>query len=169
MKKFIRVPRDHVIDPIVPSVQKEDANCGPTILQGVFAKYGHDLDQEEIGKLAGIRDYGTLEAGMMSAIEAVGLTAEVKPSSSMETLYEEVLRGNSVILCITAWGCSHWVALIGSSRRNWYFADPMAESGRGYIRKMDFIPQWYNRRAIVVSGSPRRNSLTTIPFQRIPE
>lgn len=167
-KDIIRVERTRIIDPAVPAVQQKEYTCGPTVLQAIFAKYGRDISQDEIAHDAGTTEQGTNDAGMLLAIEKQGLTATPQ-HASMEVLYEELKNGNSVILCITAYGCSHWVALIGQSRRNWFFADPATEGGIGYIPKLDFHRRWSHRRAIVVSGVPRRNSLTTLPAQRIPE
>lgn len=167
--EFIRVERKHIIDPVVPSVQQKGFTCGPAVVQAILAKYGRDVEQSDIERESGCTENGTVETGLVYALRHYGLTASVQDRVSVETLYEEVLRDNSVILCITAWGTGHWVALIGQSRRNWYFADPSAEGGLGYIKKSEFYPRWYNRRGIVVSGVPRRNAMTTLPFQRIPE
>lgn len=149
-------------------MQTRNYTCGPAIVQAVLAKYGIDVSQDKVSEIAGTTNDGTTEDGIVAAIKHYGLKTKVLDAVSVEVAYENLMRGCSVVTCIRAWGFTHWVAMIGSSRRNWYFADPSAEGGMGYIAKTDFHPRWYNRRVIVVSGTPRRNSRTTLPIQRIP-
>lgn len=165
---FIRVPRKHLIDPLVPSVQQTNSTCGPAVAQAILAKYGRDVEQAELARVMGTSDTGTDETELRAGLELHGLRTVVRSGASMEVLIESVRRGKSVVLCIRAWGFTHWVALMGESRRNWYFADPSTETGLGYIPKLEFNGFWFTTgRGIIVSGAARRNASTTVPVQRI--
>lgn len=168
VRDYIRVPKEYIVDPVVPSVQLSNYTCGPAIGQCVLAKYGHDASQDDIAEQMGTNEWGTNVEGLVRGLVWYGLRVN-HFTGSMEGLYDAVLRGNSAILCIYAYGFTHWVALVGQSRRNWFFADPSAENGLGFVSKQDFPSRWYNRLAVVISGTPRRNSLTTVPVQRIPK
>lgn len=134
----------------------------------ILAKYGILVSQEALATVMETTEpLGTKPSGIVKGLRHYKVSARLTHGLSMEQLIRGIKElGESVILDIDAYGCSHYVCLIGESRRNWLFADPMAENGLGFIAKRDFIPHWPKRLAIIASRR-RATQSKTLPVHRI--
>lgn len=165
---LIRVQRKYLVDPITPVVQCTDYYCGPSVAQMVLAKYGIDRTQNYLAGVMRTNQDGTEIAQLTKTLQSYKLRAIHYQTRQIDTLIQDVHQGKSVILDIDAYqGSSHYVLLIGESRRNWFFADPMIHHGLGFIRKFEFSHYWRYQNSIVV-WKPRRGQSSTIPVWRIP-
>ena len=165
--RYIRVPREKLFDPVLPSAQQTPYTCGPGVGQAVLSKFGIDVEQDTLAEAMGTTVEGTPVEGLIKGLYAFGVDAEVA-TGSIEELATKVDSCTSIIICIYAYGYTHWVALVGESRKAWYFADPSSENGLGYILKSEFPQRWYNRIAVSVIGTPHRKAAHTVPLQEIP-
>lgn len=155
------------MDTLVPTRQSTDYYCGPACAQMILAKYGINVEQQELAAAMRTNGSGTNTRDLVRVLRSYPVQVSHAKNVSMEVLMASLRAGSSVIQLLSVYGCSHYVCLVGESRRNYYYADPETEFGWGYVSKKDHSRQWCDRFGIIVSS--RRVDTDTVPVELIPE
>lgn len=165
---FARVRTDRIYDKLVLSSQMHDSWCGPALVQAVLAKHGIDRPQFELAiEMGTTDDKGTKPESIVDAFtrRKIAATRYSEETISVDEAMILVRTGSSAILPILAYRESHYLALVGESQNNWFFADPYAEMGLGYLPKIGFGSVWQNYTVIIVP--PPKTLRASVPIQRI--
>lgn len=135
--------------------QQREWDCGPAACANAAQSLGFPVQYWEVVKVSGAAVDGTSEAGVLSALRYLGLSARPYESndrnSAWQWLHGALIQGRAVLLCVDSW--SHWVAvagLLGTERvvlldsirsiRN------KRENGVHFVSHTTLMKRWWNAR-----------------------
>lgn len=122
--------------------QLEEFTCGPECLRAAFMYNGVRIDAEQLELESGCTpEEGTDWDGMIAACRLHGLVGELfrhdKAVQVIQTAKKHIVRREASIICIRAWGSTHFVMPVGltgihykdDSRGVMLFYDPYLPAG----------------------------------------
>jgi len=158
-------------------IQMDGVSCGPAVVQGVLAYYGHYVYQSTLREQLKTDDEGTTPEAIVATLDHYGLEAEKHSDVSLEALFELVDRKYAIIACYQAWGYpdkgdyvdlwedGHYGIVIGYNKKLIFIEDPSIYDAVGYMTHEDFLERWHD---VDGEGEQYKNTIIVARGQKAP-
>lgn len=129
---------------IKPFKQSDDSRCGPACIKMALDYYGIEASEDELCERCDhTYELGCTNVQMKEALEAYGLSCNIKEESNFEQLTYFVNRNIPVIVDWFSVDCGHSSVVVDLDEEYIYLADPELGEVRKMLRE-EFMRVWFD-------------------------